>query len=567
MAVNLLGSAKSSDIGQMQSRFSRFSEAFCVLIGIATGDEWTNYILEDDFRTEQGSLDGVVVLFFMSFNALVFILSFNIIVAVLIEGFMSSMMEDHACKRILSETREGHRNSGSLDPLLATLSNFTSPQHLKSQIDLLFDMWDVDGGGAIDCEEIKIGLQKLGYVPAIYISSEDWAIFSQHGIFCDQNDQMDRKRFQMAMRFQIEEYAQRLLANRMLHSVRDESEQAPILFALKMACHEIMTAAQERRKAVALQLDETEDPEWEAQGKGSETPQEVTQINKTTRLQPPPPAGPTRAAMTRADAESDMASALRRLQESVDVMHSDIREQRQFLVDTVMSQREIINELASACRVTSNGPNGDVFMSQNNGHGSVLSNGSGLRKEKHNNSYSHDRSIPQPADTARSSRAEEFDDRHVNARIKAYLGDSASSPIKGHVGGHNGTGEEKPQMLGIAKESKAADSPTVDWGMLRRAPIRGETSAQSRFAMTYGLPVTPASPADGIYTRQKLEQQGRQTEEHRREIYREIDREMEKRKQSQEPGPSPPASRLPMPSVDFLEAASTTWKSKPSPHL
>ena len=125
MAVNLLGSAKSSDIGQMQSRFSRFSEAFCVLIGIATGDEWTNYILEDDFRTEQGSLDGVVVLFFMSFNALVFILSFNIIVAVLIEGFMSSMMEDHACKRILSETREGHRNSGSLDPLLATLSNFT----------------------------------------------------------------------------------------------------------------------------------------------------------------------------------------------------------------------------------------------------------------------------------------------------------------------------------------------------------------------------------------------------------------------------------------------------------
>ena len=122
-------------------------------------------------------------------------------------------------------------------------------------------------------------------------------------------------------------------------------------------------------------------------------------------------------------------------------------------------------------------------------------------------------------------------------------------------------------MLGIAKESKAADSPTVDWGMLRRATIGGETSAQSRFAMTYGLPVTPASPADGIYTRQKLEQQGRQTEEHRCEIYREIDREMEKRKQSQEPGPSPPASRLPMPSVDFLEAASTTWKSKPSPHL
>ena len=36
---------------------------------------------------------------------------------------------------------------------------------------------------------------------------------------------------------------------------------------------------------------------------------------------------------------------------------------------------------------------------------------------------------------------------------------------------------------------------------------------------------------------------------------------MKKRKQSQEPGPSAPASRIPMQSVDFLEIASTTWNN------
>ena len=503
MAVNLLGSENSSDSGR--SRFSRFSEAFCVLIGIATGDEGTNYILDDDFRTEQGSLDGVVVLFFMSFNALVFILSFNIIVAVLIEGFMSSMMEDNACKRILSETREGHRNSGSLDPLLATLSNFTSPQHLKSQIDLLFDMWDVDGGGQIDCEEIKIGLQKLGYVPAIYMSNEDWGMFSQHGIFCDENDQMDRTRFQMAMRFQIEEYAQRLLATRMLHSVRDESEQAPILFALKMACHEIMTAAQERRKAVALQLDEAEDPDRGADIMGSEKTQGATQGNKTSSLHNHPLAGTDHAVLTRPDAKSDTASALRRLQESVDVMHADIREQRQVLVDTVMSQREIIRDLSSTYPVPSNGPNGKVFMGQHEERGFVLSNGGDWRKEWLNNAYSHDRSIPQPAETAGSCRVRRFDDRNVDKCIKAYFGDSVPSPVMGRVGGHNGMVEEKPRMSGVARESQAVNSTTVDWGMLRRATVGGETSAQARFSMAYGLSATPiASPADGIGTRQKL---------------------------------------------------------------
>ena len=38
-------------------------------------------------------------------------------------------------------------HTGAMDPLLATLANFTSPQHLTAQIQLLFCLWDVDDKG------------------------------------------------------------------------------------------------------------------------------------------------------------------------------------------------------------------------------------------------------------------------------------------------------------------------------------------------------------------------------------------------------------------------------------
>ena len=47
---------------------------------------------------------------------------------------------------------------------------------------------------------------------------------------------------------QLDEYSQRLLANKMFQTVRDGNELAPILFALKMALLEIMAAAADRRQ-------------------------------------------------------------------------------------------------------------------------------------------------------------------------------------------------------------------------------------------------------------------------------------------------------------------------------
>lgn len=52
----------------------------------------------------------------------------QIIVAVLLENFVSSMNKHDTFKRISEEAREHHKYAGALDPLLATLANFNSPQ-------------------------------------------------------------------------------------------------------------------------------------------------------------------------------------------------------------------------------------------------------------------------------------------------------------------------------------------------------------------------------------------------------------------------------------------------------
>jgi hypothetical protein len=46
-----------------------------------------------------------------------------------------------------------------IDPLLATLANFNSEEHLSSQIRMLYGFFDVDGDG-ISFDEFEAGLAK-----------------------------------------------------------------------------------------------------------------------------------------------------------------------------------------------------------------------------------------------------------------------------------------------------------------------------------------------------------------------------------------------------------------------
>ena len=62
---------------------------------------------------------------------------------------MSSMQAAEEAQRVATEIHEHHRAAAALDPLLATLANFKSPQHLSMQLEVLFTLFDRDDGGAV----------------------------------------------------------------------------------------------------------------------------------------------------------------------------------------------------------------------------------------------------------------------------------------------------------------------------------------------------------------------------------------------------------------------------------
>ena len=92
-------------------------------------------------------------------------------------GFSKALGEDEDTARREAEITERQKIAGPLDPLLATLANFTTLSHLRSQIELLFVMLDESGGngdGLISFKEMKYGLESLTiYNPPISISIED----------------------------------------------------------------------------------------------------------------------------------------------------------------------------------------------------------------------------------------------------------------------------------------------------------------------------------------------------------------------------------------------------------
>ena len=249
VAVNLFDSDSQPVVGACNydgACFQSFSVSFYTLLGLATGESWTPYV--HSMLTDNGHVDPKVVIFFLSYVALVGIVAVNIIVAVLLENFVSSMARQTALKRIQEEAKEHHKSAGALDPLMATLANFQSFSHLNSQIDLLFWLWDVDDNGTINYEEMLEGMAKLNYQETIHLSSDDWEMFTLDGQLLDADGGIDIASFRMAMRYQIADYAQRLLANKMQQAVNGENEHAPVLFAMKMAVMEIMSASLGRFK-------------------------------------------------------------------------------------------------------------------------------------------------------------------------------------------------------------------------------------------------------------------------------------------------------------------------------
>ena len=88
----------------------------------------------------------------------------------------------------------------ALDPLLATLSNFSSPSHLSSQISLLFQLMDVDDSGTLSFQEMQEGMEALPLHPRVILSIEDWESLTLNGSVLDEHQCMDAASFNTAIR-------------------------------------------------------------------------------------------------------------------------------------------------------------------------------------------------------------------------------------------------------------------------------------------------------------------------------------------------------------------------------
>jgi hypothetical protein len=169
---------------------------------VATGDSWATDVVRT-LCDDPENTDSNVILFFVSYVIAVGIILFNIIVAVLLEGFLGAIQQQDREERERNEylamqvdvtlrfTRSSilascshcykpdlsdgvQRDAGALDPLLATLVNFSSPQHLSSQIGVLFQLMDADDSGTLSLSEVQNGLQSLPLNPPVVLSIEDW---------------------------------------------------------------------------------------------------------------------------------------------------------------------------------------------------------------------------------------------------------------------------------------------------------------------------------------------------------------------------------------------------------
>jgi Ca2+-binding EF-hand superfamily protein len=213
--------------------YSSFSKSFVSLLGIATGDSWAYEVrMMSDQEAEKE--DTSVVLFFVTYVVMVGVVSIQIVVTVLLEAFLTSCRDEKEADRIALELEEHQKEAEPLDPLLATLANFKSSDHLKYQLDILFSLFDVDDNGSLSYDEMRTGIHKFGFKPDIHLSLQDWDDLTLNNTLCNTEGELTRLSFAHAMKLELQEYAQRLLANKMMQSVRSNSENSSLYFAFKL---------------------------------------------------------------------------------------------------------------------------------------------------------------------------------------------------------------------------------------------------------------------------------------------------------------------------------------------
>ena len=218
---------------------------------VGTGDGWMTDVvrpLQEASRLDSApnvpGIEALMTIFFASYILLVYIVLINVMVSVLLEGFLSVFEEIQSDAKAETSTLEYKKIAHKLDPLMASLASYTSPDHLWSMIDRLFLHIDVDRSGRLSYQEFAQAMKRLPYEPRIQnFELEDWDLFTKGYTLVGQDGRMDREGFEQCILLELQRFSNRMIAHQMNESLRDGENESTLYLAHKMCLMELQKLA------------------------------------------------------------------------------------------------------------------------------------------------------------------------------------------------------------------------------------------------------------------------------------------------------------------------------------
>jgi hypothetical protein len=218
---------------------------------VGTGDGWMTDVvrpLQEASRSDSvpnvPGIEALITVFFASYILLVYIVLTNVMVSVLLEGFISAFDEIQSNAKAEASTVEYSKIAHKLDPLMASLASYTSPDHLWSMIDRLFLHIDLDRSGRLSYKDFAGAMKRLPYEPRIQdFGSDDWDLFTQGHTLVDEDARLDRKGFEQCILLELQRFSNRMIAHQMNESLRAGENESTMYLAHKMCLMELQKLA------------------------------------------------------------------------------------------------------------------------------------------------------------------------------------------------------------------------------------------------------------------------------------------------------------------------------------
>ena len=164
------------------------------------------------------------------------------VVAVLLNEFITNVEQSKQQSKFETDAADEEALDSShlrtvaspLDPLLETLSFFTTNEDLVTRIRDLYDRIDLDESGTVDISELNAGFKRMSMRAPISLSIEDYELITEHGRYTDNGDEMSPEAFESMIMAQLRRFARRKLMDAMQKAQEHEQMSFDQLFAMKM---------------------------------------------------------------------------------------------------------------------------------------------------------------------------------------------------------------------------------------------------------------------------------------------------------------------------------------------